>query len=69
MNPWKLSPREADTLDAVVEHGCRKAVARHMGLTLNTVDSHIKRTKAKMRMTSTVVQAVHWDRWKREGPK
>lgn len=64
-NPWRLSTREADTMDAICVCGLRKVVAARLGIAGVTVQDHLKSARVKMRAPNTLVQAVMWDRFRR----
>lgn len=63
-NPWGLTPREADTFDAICEHGCQKLAARALGLSTSTVQRHIWHASTKMGNPLGVRKFVQWDRWR-----
>lgn len=65
-NPWGLTPRQVQVMDAMVEHGCRKHVAAALGLGEETVKDHLSRAAKKMPGHRRGVQRfIAWDRWRR----
>ena len=66
MNRWKLTDREAQSMDAIVEAGSSKLAAKVMGLSHRTVELYLDRAKKKMQTGHMVTAAVMWDRSQRE---
>lgn len=66
MEDLVLSPREADVVDAIVEHGCQKTAARILGLHEHTIAKHLDNARRKAGVSNTVRLAVLWDRYSRE---
>lgn len=64
-NPWGLTAAQAAAVQATVDHGCNKAVARSLGLSIKTVEAHMTKARHKMGKTHRVQMAVTWDRWAR----
>jgi FixJ family two-component response regulator len=64
-NPWHLTEREAQSLDAIVLTGASKLAAQHMGLSPRTVELYLDRAKKKMKTGHMVTAAVAWDRFLR----
>lgn len=65
MNPWNLTPREADVMDALIARGSYKAVSDSLGISKKTVEAHIGAAKKKMGSRSAIHHALQWDRWRR----
>ena len=42
MNPWGLTDRQAQIMDAYCRLGSRKLVASELGISLHTVDAHMR---------------------------
>lgn len=66
ISPWRLTPCEANMMDAFVDTGCMKLVARSLGIALTTTHEHATNARAKIGVTNTPRAAVLWDRWRRE---
>ncbi len=69
-NPWGLTAREAQVMDALVVVGSQKAAARELHLSLKTVESHCARVSERMGLKfagSSARKLVLWDRWRRDG--
>lgn len=64
-NPWNITPRQAEILQALAEHGERKLIARELGISPMTVKVHVAEAISRMGVGTTVQAAVKWDRWKR----
>jgi DNA-binding NarL/FixJ family response regulator len=65
-NPWRLTDRQAQVLDALVRLGCNKMIARELGLKKpDTVSMTIFRACEKIGAANRVQAAVAWDRWQR----
>lgn len=65
-SPWGLTPRQIEVLDALVELGCNKLVARKLGLSLPSVEYHMVHAGRRMTLSGNrVLMAVWWDRWRR----
>jgi DNA-binding CsgD family transcriptional regulator len=64
-NPWGLVASEARVMDAVVAHFTQDCVARALGLTRNTVSTHLDAVRTKMECNTTLQAALIWDRYRR----
>lgn len=47
-NPWGLTPREAETITAIVDTGCHKRAARKLGVSQLTTEQHMRNVRRKM---------------------
>jgi DNA-binding CsgD family transcriptional regulator len=63
-SPWQLSPREAATMDAMVQHGCQKSAARMLHKSIKTIELHCSNARKKIGGHG-VSPYVQWDRWRR----
>jgi DNA-binding NarL/FixJ family response regulator len=52
-------------LDALVEFGCNKLVARHLDIPVRTLENHMSRIMARMGVRNRMHLAIEWDRWRR----
>lgn len=68
-NPWDLTPRQADTMDAMCEHGCHKLAARALGLSASTLQANIFDANRKMGSLLGVRKYIVWDRWRQQNPR
>lgn len=68
-NPWGLTPREADIMDAICEYGCQKLAARALNRSMHTVQQHIWTANKKMGCLLGVRKFILWDRWRQQNPK
>jgi DNA-binding CsgD family transcriptional regulator len=50
--PVSLSPREHNIIEMIGQGHCNKAIARHFGITVETVKSHLKRAFIKLEVES-----------------
>lgn len=67
MDPWGLTPRQRDVMDALIQSGCNKRVARELGMEIKTVEGHMWQIKRAMGGADRVLAALKWDRFRREG--
>ena len=65
MKPLGLTLQQEQILDALVEHGCNKAVARHLDMNIRTLEGHLARIMARMKAKSRMHAAIQWDRYRR----
>jgi DNA-binding CsgD family transcriptional regulator len=65
-NPWGLTPREAEVMDAVCAAGSHKQAARVLGISDLTVKTATYRIGKKMRAEGST-RYVEWDQWRRDG--
>lgn len=63
--PWKLSPSEAEALEALTQTFCVKAGARVMGVGGKGFEGHLGRARRKMKAFNSLHAALLWDRWRR----
>jgi hypothetical protein len=63
---WDLTPRQADLLDALCEHGLLRDAAREIGIQYTTAKRSIADIKVKAGDWPIVLLALQWDRFKRE---
>ena len=47
-NPWKLTLREMEVLNALIEHGSAKKAMVSLNIRTSTFNTHLKGAKAKM---------------------
>ncbi|MEY8688374.1 MAG: hypothetical protein AB9M53_00660 [Leptothrix sp. (in: b-proteobacteria)] len=64
-NPWGVTDGEARALDAVIEHGCQKAAARELHLSLRTIEAHLSRARNRMGLDGRIKPLIEWDRFRR----
>lgn len=62
-NPWNLTGRECDTIEAVVKMGSAKLAAREIGVAPKTVEIFMHSVRQKMGVHHTVIAAVAYDRF------
>lgn len=64
MNPWELTPREAEVLCtlATSSDGNSKRAAKALGLSHRTVEEHILRSMRKMDVNTRFAAVLKWDR-------
>jgi len=68
-NPWGLTPRQSEVMDAMCEHGCQKLAARALGLQDSTVQQHVWMANQKMgHHIGHLKKYLEWDRWRRGEP-
>lgn len=63
-DPWRLTKREHDAIQALVDHGIQKLAARAVGISLYTFRSRLTNVYAKMDCREAVSAAVKYDRWR-----
>lgn len=66
-NPWNLAKGQEQALSALVRAGCEKRAAAEMGVSPNTLNTHMQRAKQKMGATTLLQAALMWDRFARGG--
>lgn len=65
-NPWGLTPRQSDVMDAMCKHGCQKLAARALNISTDTVVQHIWMANQRMGFhTGNLTKYLEWDRWRR----
>ena len=47
MNAWHLTPREVESVEAVIRHGSAKKAASSLGISPRTVETHIQHAYGK----------------------
>lgn len=65
MNPWKLSDRQEQIMDLMVECGCNKLIARRLDIPVRTLENHVARAIARMDVGNRMQAAIRWDRYRR----
>ncbi len=60
--PLKLTPREQAVLDAICEFGQTDLVARKLGITTRTVETHVSRAMAANKYPNRLMLALARDR-------
>lgn len=70
-NPWRLTARQADVIDALCETGSRKGAALHLGLSDGAVKDHVERIRTKMQAEfgDHYRYILRWDRWRQSEGK
>lgn len=65
MNPWNLTARQVQVLEAMARHGTRKLVARELNVGLQTVDTHLAKAYRAMNKPNKLMAVLAFDRWVR----
>jgi hypothetical protein len=63
-NPWDLSPRQIEVMEAMCKLGCAKLVAKDLNLSLKTIHAHLYDTSRRMRKRFSLTKYLAWDRWR-----
>lgn len=63
MNPWGLSSRQIDVMNAICATGSSKGAARALNLSQGTVEEHFRRAKEKLGGKAKLICMLEWDRW------
>ena len=66
-NPWGLTPREAEVMNALVRLGTRKAVGRELGIAEKTIDVHARNVRDKMGERFQRAALLKWHEWAARG--
>lgn len=64
-NPWGLTTREGEALDAVIKAGSTHEAAVLLGISLGRLEALVSTAKIRMRCANRVHHLVKWDRWQR----
>lgn len=62
-NPWGLTEREVQVLEALAEHGCSKLAGRALGINHKTVDTYVFRCMRAIKVRNRWQAVVAFDRW------
>ena len=62
MNPWGLTERQADTMNAMCKHGDCKLAADALGVTVQTVERHMAAIAKRMPHRTRLLRILTWDR-------
>lgn len=69
IGPWKLTPAEAQALDALITFGDRKLAALALGIETSSLDTLSDRAARKIGgnddKSSRLPKYIKWDRWRR----
>lgn len=67
INPWNLTDRQCEAMNALVRTGCNKRIANEVGIdNPDAIKNVIRRACEKVGVDNRVQLAVAWDRWNRE---
>ena len=66
---WVITEAQSRALDAIVKHGCNKAAANALGLSVKTVEAHVVAVRANNGwwMKPRLLCFLEWDRYRRDG--
>lgn len=64
-----ITPRAAETMDAICEYGSSKEAARKLDLALKTVDYYRSMVKNAMGARTALAACLMWGRWRRESKR
>lgn len=67
-NPWGITERQAEVLEALAKGNSAKQLARLFGVTTKCIEGRVARIHARMQMHSTMQCVVAWDRHVRRAP-
>lgn len=66
-NPWKLSPSEVRSMDAMIAVYCVKRAADICNISEHTLRDHTKNAAQKMKARSNIIQKyLMWDRFRQQ---
>jgi DNA-binding NarL/FixJ family response regulator len=65
VNPWGLTARQTQVMDAYIVGGCLKRAAHNLDLSLTSVSDHVTNSKKKMGMATPFHALLQWDRYRR----
>jgi DNA-binding CsgD family transcriptional regulator len=63
-DPWNLSLREHRSLDELISHGCNKTAAKHMGVSVRTLELYLYKAYRKMDVVNRLQAVLAYDRWR-----
>lgn len=64
-NPWNLTPAQARVMTAIVQCGRQKLAADALGLSVHTVETHVRGAARAMGQRTRLGKYLAWDRWLR----
>jgi DNA-binding CsgD family transcriptional regulator len=64
----RLSPKERDCLRLVLENRSSKQIARRLGISQTSVDTHVRRARAKLGTDDRYLAARMLAQWEQAGP-
>jgi hypothetical protein len=65
MNPWGLTPKQVQVMDAIIQHGCNKRAANALCMGLKTLEAHASQARARMGLPYERLHALlRFDRWR-----
>jgi DNA-binding CsgD family transcriptional regulator len=64
-HPYGITPRQAEILDALIEHDVPKRAADALGLSVDTIESHMGRVRERVPWKGRIRIFVEWDRYRR----
>lgn len=67
MNPWGVTPREAESMDALLGLGTFKRAADRLGITVQTLAKHLRSARRKMNPPHRLGQFLMWHDWRKAG--
>jgi DNA-binding NarL/FixJ family response regulator len=65
-NPWNLTPRQCEALDAIIACDCDKQAAAKMGISYKTISVHVNRAVQRSGARTKLRLILMWDRHIRE---
>ena len=65
MSLQDLTFRECQALNELIAHGCNKTAAKHMGVSIRTLELHLSHAYRKMDVSNRIQAVLAWDRFKR----
>lgn len=63
-NPWELTERQCQAVEALVRTGCNNEVCAELGIGIVTVTNLLSRACRKVGVKNRVQLALVYDRWK-----
>jgi FixJ family two-component response regulator len=66
-NPWRLTPRQEQLLDAYIASGQVTLAAEKVGMQESTANEHLGRVKRRMGKRFLIHAVLEWDRWRNNG--
>lgn len=64
MNPWGVTERQAEMLDALITHKCMKRAADSVGVSIDSASQLVGRAKRSMGAVGMYEHLILWDRYR-----
>lgn len=63
-NPFGMTPRQAQAMNAICDHGCYKLAAAALNISVSSLEQHLGAANGRVPGRTRLQRILAWDRWR-----